>query len=145
MTSPGSKLNRRQEKALAALLVAPNLDEAAAASGVSKSTLQRWLRQEAFKSEFRQRRLGVLDGVVTRLLALADKALAAWERNVTCGKPSVEVRTADLILSHARLGVEIIDLAQRLDAVEAEILRRNHEQRTPTGESLGGRNGSAAP
>jgi hypothetical protein len=56
MTGHGTKFGRQQEHAIAALLTARNLEEAAKAAGISTSTLKRWMKLPEFKEAYRQAR-----------------------------------------------------------------------------------------
>lgn len=52
MPGHGSKFGRKKEVAIAALLSQRNQEEAAQAAGVSKRTLNRWLRMPAFRAAY---------------------------------------------------------------------------------------------
>jgi hypothetical protein len=57
MKGHGSKLNRKMEQAVVALLTARNHEEAARSLGVSLKTLQRWQKLPEFERAFREARL----------------------------------------------------------------------------------------
>src|SRR5262245_11792553 len=112
--TPGSKFDDRMELAIAALLTQPTHAEAARTAGVSEATLQRWLRQPDFVTEYRAARRAVVEGAIAKVQAIAGEAVAALRRNLTCGSPSVQVRAALGILDIAAKGVELTDLAERV-------------------------------
>lgn len=64
-------LNGNQRKALAALLSHGTVEAAAAACGLGKRTLFRYLNDGAFVAELRQRQAAIMGGVVARLTAVA--------------------------------------------------------------------------
>jgi hypothetical protein len=93
--NPGrTKINHRAEQAIAALLTAPNLVEAATRAGVSESTLTRWLRRPGFQRRYRLARRQIVEGVIGRLQAGCTDALETLHRSLHCGVPSVELRAA---------------------------------------------------
>lgn len=116
--SHGAKKDRKRELAIAALLVAGSIHEAAAQAGISESTLDEWLRDPEFSADYARARRRVLDGVIGKLQQAASAAVEALTRNLNCGTASVEVRAAEAILTHTFRGVEITDLAVRLEEVE---------------------------
>src|SRR5262245_20799751 len=132
----GTKLNHRQEAAVAALLSEKTLAEAALNVGVSERTLGNWLKDPAFQALYAQARLGVLERTTARLLAAQGKAVEALERNVACGQPAPENRAAELLLTHGRAGVEQLDLARQLAELRREIeeMRRHGHGHTAAGD-----------
>lgn len=118
-TGHGDKLSRKQEQAIAALLAEPTIGTAATAAKVSESTLWRWLQQGAFRTRYRAARAQVVESAIGSLQRAATKAVAALERNLECGQPSVEVSAARAILDNAVRAFELLDLAERVEALEA--------------------------
>ena len=117
-TGHGDKLSRKQEQAIAALLAEPTIPAAAKVVGVSESTLWRWLQQASFRARYRAARTHVVDAAIGTLQRATTKAVAALERNLECGQPSVEVSAARAILDGAMRALELFDLAERIDALE---------------------------
>lgn len=117
----GAKVGRRQELAIAALLTAATLDQAAQACGLSKATLTRWLRMPEFLTAFRAARRAAVEAAIGRLQQATVAAVDALERNLTCGRASVEVAAARTVLEQAVRGIELMDLEERLDALERQL------------------------
>jgi hypothetical protein len=86
VSARGSKLERQQEQAIAALLTEKTHAEAAARVGIAPATLQRWLLLPEFRSAYREARRQVVEAAVGRLQAASAKAVDALERNLTCGR-----------------------------------------------------------
>ena len=101
----GEKRTRKREQAIAALLSAPSLGEAARLAGIGEATLRRWLREPDFATAYRAARRQALEPVVGRHLAAAAE--------------SVQVRAAQILLEQAFRAVELMDLAERVEALEA--------------------------
>jgi hypothetical protein len=121
MIGHGEKQSRKQEQAIAALLSEPSVEAAAAKAGVGVSTLKRWLVEPGFRHLYQHARTGLLERVVATLLRLSTSAVVALARNLTCGKPSVEVRAAEVILTQGNRGVELLDLAERVVELERKL------------------------
>lgn len=116
----GNKISRKQEQAIAALLVEATIRDAAASVGVSEATLWRWMQRADFRSAYRAARRQVVEHAVAHLQRATADAVAGLARNLTCGVPSVEVRSAGAILSWAVRGVELMDLEERVVALEGD-------------------------
>jgi transposase-like protein len=109
---------RKREQAIAALLERPTITEAAGAVGIGEKTLRRWLAEPEFKAAYRDAREQTLSMAVGRLQALLARAGEALDRAMVCGTPSVEVRAAGIVIQEAFKGVELLDLAERVAALE---------------------------
>ncbi len=115
----GKKLTSRQEKAVAALLTARTIPEAASEAGIGGRTLERWLSEDpAFVAEYRAARRRVVEAAVSRLQDATTEAVDCLKQNLSCGMPSTEVRAASVILDHALKAVELYELETRLSALE---------------------------
>ena len=115
----------KQEKALAALLAEKDLKSAALAVGVSEATLFRWLKDVEFVAEYRRLRRDAVEQSAAQLQRAASEAVEALQRNLTCGNPAAENAAAKTILEQATKAVEIIDLQERLEAVENELKKQD--------------------
>jgi hypothetical protein len=118
MNGQEEKLTRLQEDLLAALMTERNIKEAAGKAGVPESTARRWLTLPHVKAAYRRLRRAVVEDAVARLQRSAQDAATALRRNLRCGTPSVKVRSALGILDHAVRGVELVDLAERVEELE---------------------------
>ena len=113
-------LTGNQEKAVAALLASRSLEDAAATPGLSvnEKTLRRWLKEPEFAAAVSEARREALEQAVIRLAAVSVEAVAALEKNLSCGRPAVEVRAAVAVLEQAVKGAELLDVLSRLAALE---------------------------
>ena len=112
---------RKQDKAILALLTEPTVEAAARAADVAPATIWRWNQQAEFRSRLRDARRAVVEGAIGRLQQAATEAVATLQRNLTCGTPSVEVRAATAILDQAIKAVELFDLVERVEQLEARV------------------------
>ena len=112
------KLTSKQERAIIALLSTSTVAEAAEEVGVSRRTLERWLADSAFVSEYRAIRGHVVEAAVARLQQATTDAVECLQRNLREAKPPTQVRAAQIILDQALRAVELYDLNDRLDRLQ---------------------------
>lgn len=115
----GSKNERREDQAIAALLTEPTIAAAALKACVSEATLYRWLRDASFQERYRAAKRLVLEQAVAQLQQAAGDAVGALARNLTCGVPASEIAAARAILDHAFRGLELFDLADEVRRLKA--------------------------
>jgi len=119
MTGHGSKLKRKMEQAVTALLTARNLEEAAKSVGVSPKPLQRWQKLPDFEKAFRQSMAKLqqasVPAVTTLLRVMVDPASPL----------AVKARCAYYILEETRKGIE----TEEIEARPAELERFTEQSR----------------
>jgi hypothetical protein len=123
MMGHGEKRTRKQELAIAALLVEATVEAAAAKAGVCYRTLKGWLADLDFRAAYREARRAVVEGAVGRLQHATGKAVETLTRNLDCGNAAAENRAAVAILELALKGVELQDVLARLDELERRLPR----------------------
>ena len=111
----------KQERAIIALLAEPTLGAVAKAADISEVTLWRWMKAPDFKSRLRDARRAVVEGAIGRLQAAATEAVDTLRRNLSCGTPSVEVKAAATILDQAIKAIELFDVIERVEHLEARL------------------------
>ena len=112
---------RKQDRAIIALLTEPTVEAAARSADIAPATIWRWAQQPEFKSRLRDARRAVVEGAVGRLQQAATEAVDALQRNLTCGTPSVEVKAATVILDQAIKAIELFDVVERVEHLEARL------------------------
>ncbi len=129
VTGHGSKIKRKMEQAIAALLRCNSTDEAADAIGVAKSTLLRWMKQPEFDAAYLQARREVIFQSGARLQQACNAAVTTLLKVMADGKTpaATRVRAAQLVLEQAHQILEIEDLSNRVAALE---------RRSDTGNSM---------
>jgi transposase-like protein len=115
---------RKQDRAIIALLTEPTVEAAARAVDIAPATIWRWTQQADFRARLRDARRAVVEGAIGRLQQTATEAVETLRRNLTCGTPSVEVRAATAILEQATRAVELFDIAERVEQLEARLAVR---------------------
>ena len=100
----------RRERAINALLVGKNVTQSAAAAGISRQTLSKWLHEDdALVAELNLRRQELWQAYRQRLLHLTDNALAALSQLLTTSRSERIRLTA---------ATRIIDWAQTMQPSE---------------------------
>ena len=125
MKGHGEKLSRNQESAISALLVNPTMSEAASAAGIGEVTLWRWLRIPAFREQYRLPRREAVSQAVGQLQAACSVAVVALidiSRDVN-SPASSRVSAARTVLEMALKGVELEDLAVRVEELEKQAAK----------------------
>ena len=120
MAGHGSKLGRKREEAIAALLTHRNIEEAAGAAGIGARTLLRWLKIPEFQAAYRQARRDAFGQAVARLQqATSAAATTLLKTMIEPATPaSVRVRAAEAIFNHAAKAIEIEDIEARVATLE---------------------------
>ena len=120
MTGHGSKLGRKMEQAVAALLTARNTEEAAKSVGISPRTLLRWQKLPEFERALREARMTAFRQSMARLQQASVPAVTTLLKiMVDPGSPStVKARCAYYILDQTRKGIETEEIERRVTELE---------------------------
>jgi len=113
-------LTPKQEEAIVALMNEPSIAKAAKAAEVGERTLMRWLREPGFARAYRISRreaFGQAIAMTQRYAPLAVATLARVMADESAGH-SAKVSAATAILRFGREGIELDDLAARIEALE---------------------------
>lgn len=119
------ELTPLQEKAIVALLNEPSVAAAARAAGCGERTLHQWLRSdERFRSEYKRHRRDAFSHAISlaqRLAPMAMANLAKIAADTTAPYPA-RVTASVAILRFGRESLELDDLAERIEKLEARII-----------------------
>jgi hypothetical protein len=122
-TGDKSELTPKQEKAIAALLGAVTIQQAAIRADISESTLLRWLKLPVFASAYREARHHLVIqavGHLQRACTGAVSVLCSVAADKTAPSSS-RVSAARAILDTAMRASEIEDLAARMEELEGRL------------------------
>ncbi len=118
------ELSHRQQLTIAEILANPTLEEARRHVRAGKATFYGWLKDPAFKAELVSQREAVVQQALDRLKGgmtqAADKLLELLQVE---GQPGVQLRAAQTILDHGIKVIELQELEQRIEALEAKTQR----------------------
>jgi Arc/MetJ family transcription regulator len=120
MTGHGSKLGRKMEQAVVALLTARNTEEAAKSVGLSARTLQRWQKLPEFDQALREARMTAFRQGMARLQQASVPAVTTLLKlMVDAASPAtVKARCAYYILDQTRKGIETEEIERRVLELE---------------------------
>ena len=120
MKGHGTKLPRKQEAAIAALLTQRTIDEAAKATGVSVSTLRRWMAIPNFREAYLKARRDAVTQGYARLQQNCGAAGTVLLKLMAdpATKASTRVQAARSILEFATQSLETEDLLLRIERLE---------------------------
>lgn len=116
-----------KERVLAALINTPSIREAATACGIGEATIYRYLQDKKFLGEYRNARLQTIESAIAALQSATGEAVQTLTRNLHAENPAIEIRAADLILTHAFKGTETLDILERLETIENEFTKQIEE------------------
>lgn len=114
------KYDRLKDKAIIALLTAPNIEEAAKCIGIGQTTLYRWLKLPEFQEELKEARRQAVSLAVGKLqqsTATAVNVLQSVAENEE-SPASARVSAAKTILEMALKAVELEDIVARIEQLE---------------------------
>jgi hypothetical protein len=121
MSDPARNLTPKQLAAVAALLVAPTIEVAAATTGVDSRTIRRWFHETPFKRALWEARREVMNQVVIRLQSAAGRAVDTLVRHLDSGRPADEIRAASIILEKATGVGEVEEVHDQLTDLLREL------------------------
>lgn len=117
------KLTARQRRALEALIVGMNQQDAAAAASVAPSTVARWKSEPAFAAELQRQTTAGVNDATRRLAGTLDMAVNTFRRIMESptANDSLKLRAANYAAAHAVKLLEVSEILQRLEAIEARL------------------------
>ena len=118
MSESGDKLRRRQERSIQALLQEPTVALAAKAAKVGESTLWRYLADPDFLGRYRLARRSATEAAVALAQQAAAEAITTLRQELAGARAADRIRAALALVDIAVRGVELVDLAQRVEAIE---------------------------
>ena len=116
-------ISRKQDTAIGALLSRPTISAAAESVGVGESTLRRWLKDGDFLTAYRAVRMEAVSQAMGHLqgaCSVAVLALTDVAQDVNC-PAGARVSAARTVLELALKGVELEDLAVRVEELELQV------------------------
>jgi hypothetical protein len=115
---PNAELTARQKRLLAALVLDPDIQAAAKAVGVGRTTAHRWLREPAFRDELARQRGAVLGAALGIMKAHASRAVAELAKLLDTGNERLRRQVCNDILVHALRIRDQEDIERRLAILE---------------------------
>jgi DNA-binding MurR/RpiR family transcriptional regulator len=119
----GEKFSRSSERAIVALLSEPTIQEAALKSGISETTLWRWLQRPDFNEQYREARKRMVEVAIAQLQQACGEAVTTLRTVMknTRAAPSARVMAAKACLDTTLKKIEADDLEARISELEKII------------------------
>lgn len=111
-------LTDRQLKAIPHLITSTSQDKGCKAAGISRGTLHEWLKDPAFKAEFKSQRDQVIEGALDMLKGHVSGAVEALVALLRTKSEYLRRSVANDILQHVEKGRELEDLEKRISHLE---------------------------
>jgi hypothetical protein len=120
MAGHGTKMGRKREDAIAALLSQPNVDQAARVAGLAPRTVWRWLQVPEFRAAYLAARRAAFGQAVARMQQMSGAAVSTLAKiMLDSNAPAASrVRAAESILDHGAKAIEIEDIEVRVSQLE---------------------------
>ena len=116
MIGHGAKLPRKRQQAIAALIEAPTIREAAGIVGIGEATLFRWLQDIDFQSAYRDAKRRIVEQAIANIQRASGEAVQTLKSIMTDNSmpASSRVACAKAILDTAAKAVELENLTARI-------------------------------
>lgn len=114
------KFGRKKEAAIAALLAAPTIADAARIAGIGEATMYRWMKETDFRERLHRAKEQTVGQTVTRLQKTAGEAVEILRTLMNDGNCPAHARTmaAKSIVSLAVRSIYFEELALRVEVLE---------------------------
>lgn len=112
----------KQARVMEALLTHSTKEAAAQAAGVNRSTVDAYLTDPDFRSEYEERRRCLLDAVCSSLQSAMSDAVQTLTEIMSNAEnaPQARIQAARSVLEYGVKLTELTDLAARVEALEAK-------------------------
>lgn len=122
--SKSGELTAKQLRAIEALLREPTTTAAAKAAKVGETTIFRWLADPAFAAAYRQARGRLLEDTLANLQAASGDAVRTLRAVLDdeAARPGEKVSAARAILEYSLKAREVLEVEERLRALEDRLL-----------------------
>lgn len=114
-----AELTKRQLQVLPYLLSCGTYEEAARQANVSAKQIHCWLKIPTFKTELEKRRAEIIEKAVNKLKYSTSKAADTLISLLSHSNPAIQRGAANDLLNHVVRFIELQDIEQRLNLLEA--------------------------
>lgn len=121
MAGHGSKLPRKTEAVVAALLTEGTIEQAADKAGVSARSIKTWLQLPEFQAAYLEAGQQLVQNAIGRLQEGTGEAVDTLRTLLACNHMPTRARAALGMLDYAYKGMELLNLAQRVEDLERAV------------------------
>ena len=116
-------LTQKQNDFLNAMLTSRTVEEATEKADITRNTAYRYLNNDEWQKEYRQKRNELTDTLTSHLLQLGTQAIETLENNMTDpdATPATKNTTAKTILDYIYSNYDREQIVERLEEIERVI------------------------
>ena len=116
-------LTQKQQDFLNAMLTSKTVEEASEKADITRNTAYRYLNNDEWQKEYRQKRNELTDTLTSHLLQLGTQAIETLENNMTDpdATPATKNTTAKTILDYIYSNYDREQIVERLEEIERVI------------------------
>ena len=116
-------LTQKQRDFLNAMLTSRTVEEASEKADITRNTAYRYLNNDEWQKEYRQKRNELTDTLTSHLLQLGTQAIETLESNMTDpdATPATKNTTAKTILDYIYSNYDREQIVERLEEVERAL------------------------
>jgi hypothetical protein len=118
------KFSAKQLIMLETLTLLPDVQTAAKQTGIGKSTIYKWLRQEDFKARLVEKRTEILDDSVDQIKSYCRKALQRIAGLMDSENESVVMKASTYLLDKALEVKQTQEFEERILMLETKIVKK---------------------
>src|SRR5699024_9829175 len=113
-------LTQKQQDFLNAMLTSRTVEEATEKADITRNTAYRYLNNDEWQKEYRQKRNELTDTLTSHLLQLGTQAIETLENNMTDpdATPATKNTTAKTILDYIYSNYDREQIVERLEEIE---------------------------
>jgi hypothetical protein len=121
----GAKYPRKRDEAILNLLSHPTVEAAAEATGVGRTTLLRWLKEQDFQDDYEKARRKIVQQATAQLRGIMGLAIKTLQDVMLDSEApsSAKVCAAKAVIDGALRATELEDLDGRLQSLEESLNR----------------------
>ena len=113
------RLTARHKRAIELLKTGLSIEETANTVGVTRKTIYNWLDDPLFNDELQTRESEFIRRLNNKLININEKALDKLDESLDSEDENIRVRCINIAVGKFHKTIEIEDILQRLDAIEA--------------------------
>ena len=116
-------LTQKQQDFLNAMLTSKTVEEATEKADITRNTAYRYLNNDEWQKEYRQKRNELTDTLTSHLLQLGTQAIETLENNMTDpdATPASKNTTAKTILDYIYSNYDREQIVERLEEIERAL------------------------
>ncbi len=124
------RINKKQHLVISALITERTMEDAARKAGIGKTTIFRWLQDEAFQNAYRQARSEIVRHAITQAQNACSEAITVLKEIMSSKEApaSTRVSAAKVVLETSIKAVELEDIIARIEKIETHLNSKDQKR-----------------